>query len=304
MLTTCPECHTTFRISQAQLDRRRGLVRCGRCSAVFNAYDTLLPELQTPAQADAAAVPPTEAGSGPGASPPVGNTDTAAPASPAPPDAPSSERTEDRTQGQPTNPQAGESARPQPKAGKAAAAPAEAKETPESILLAELPVPSRTGRMSTVLWGLAGTVLAFAFGLQLVFFLRTEIVSVWPQSRALLMQACARLGCDLPLPQDVNAVRIDASSLETDPEDKAHAVLDLTLSNRSAQTVAWPHLLLTLTDTRNTPIAQRPFTPTEYLGGEADVASGMPPGHEREIRLQLEIDGLPAYGYQLDKRYP
>lgn len=304
MLTTCPECHTTFRINQAQLDRRRGLVRCGRCSAVFNAYDTLLPELQTPAQAKAALGSPAEPGPGPGASLAAGSNGTATAASPAPPDTPSVERAEDHTHVPPAEPQTGGSAPPPSEAGDTAAAPPQAQETPESILLAELPVQRRTGALSTALWGLASVVLVLAFGLQLVYFLRAEIISVWPQSRAMLMQACARLGCDLPLPQDATALRIEASSLETDPEDKARAVLNLTLSNRGAQTVAWPHLVLTLTDTRNAPIAQRPFTPAEYLASEAEVARGIPPGLEREIRLELELDGLPAYGYKLDKRYP
>lgn len=304
MLTTCPECHTTFRISQAQLDCRRGLVRCGRCSAVFNAYDTLLPELQTPAQADAAAGSPSESGFCAGASPPPGRTETAAPEPSAPPDAPAVERTEDHAKVQPAEPQVGESIPPQPEAGETAAAPPRAQETPESILLAELPTQRPTGRVAMVFWGLASVVLALAFGLQLVYFLRAEIVSAWPQSRPLFLQACARLGCDLPLPQDTTAVRIDAAALETDPEDKARAVLNLTLSNRGRQTVAWPHLVLTLTDTRDVPIAQRPFRPVEYLAGEADVARGMPPGQEREIRLELALDGLPAFGYKLDKRYP
>lgn len=302
MLTTCPECHTTFRISQAQLDCRRGLVRCGRCSAVFNAYDTLLPELQTPAQADAVAGPPAESGSDPGAPLPTDSTEPAAPEPPAPPDAPSVGGIEDQAEVEPTQPQAGESAPPQPDAGETA--PPQGQETPESILLAELPVQRPTGRVSTLLWGFASAVLALAFGLQLVYFLRAEIVHAWPQSRPLLTQACARLGCDLPLPQDATAVRIDASALETDPEGDARAVLSLTLSNRGAQTVAWPHLVLTLTDTRDAPIAQRPFTPAEYLAGVSDVARGMPPGLEREIRLELELNGLPAYGYRLDKRYP
>ena len=47
MQTSCPECGTTFRVSQDQLGLRRGLVRCGSCDAVFNAYDTLLPELES-----------------------------------------------------------------------------------------------------------------------------------------------------------------------------------------------------------------------------------------------------------------
>jgi predicted Zn finger-like uncharacterized protein len=37
MYTRCPECHTAFRITVAQLKARDGLVRCGRCNAVFRA---------------------------------------------------------------------------------------------------------------------------------------------------------------------------------------------------------------------------------------------------------------------------
>lgn len=294
MLTTCPECHTTFRISQAQLDRRRGLVRCGRCSAVFNAYDTLLPELQTPAEAATAATMAAEGGAGqmpPGAEP-------FAPASASPPATPLVE--DAKADAQPPGPETREPASPKPETSDTPSPP----ETPESILLAELPRRRPTEGLSRLLWSLASTILALAFGLQLVYFLRAEIAQAWPQSRPLLVQACARLGCDLPLPEDAAAVRIDASALETDPEDASRAVLTLTLSNRSAQTVAWPHLVLTLTDTRDAPVAQRPFAPAEYLAGHADVARGMPPGTEQEVRLDLELKGLLAYGYKLDKRYP
>jgi len=61
MLTTCPECRTTFRVSQPQLEARRGLVRCGSCRAVFNAYDTLLPEFQAPDAAKPGPAPGTPA---------------------------------------------------------------------------------------------------------------------------------------------------------------------------------------------------------------------------------------------------
>lgn len=38
-LTRCPNCATTFRVSDAQLALRGGRVRCGHCSFVFNAMD-------------------------------------------------------------------------------------------------------------------------------------------------------------------------------------------------------------------------------------------------------------------------
>jgi len=36
-VTQCPECGTRFKVSQAQLDTHEGMVRCGRCQAIFNA---------------------------------------------------------------------------------------------------------------------------------------------------------------------------------------------------------------------------------------------------------------------------
>ena len=41
MVTSCPRCHTTFRIKHEELRASRGRVRCGQCSAIFNAFDTL-----------------------------------------------------------------------------------------------------------------------------------------------------------------------------------------------------------------------------------------------------------------------
>jgi Protein of unknown function (DUF3426). len=40
--TRCPECQTTFRVTEQQLALRDGQVRCGRCRTVFNAYSTLV----------------------------------------------------------------------------------------------------------------------------------------------------------------------------------------------------------------------------------------------------------------------
>lgn len=41
MITTCPGCKTTFRVSTEQLNAHEGDVRCGRCARVFNAFESL-----------------------------------------------------------------------------------------------------------------------------------------------------------------------------------------------------------------------------------------------------------------------
>lgn len=46
-VTRCPKCSTSFRITQAQLDRAKGAVRCGSCLQIFRATDHLV-ESQAP----------------------------------------------------------------------------------------------------------------------------------------------------------------------------------------------------------------------------------------------------------------
>lgn len=318
MLTTCPECHTCFRVSQAQLDHRRGLVRCGRCSAVFNAYDTLLPELTTPAREEAVSTP---AVSTPAETVPP---DTAVPdqtrSEARPPLPPDGDRTaatyasegdrflaaRRRTPAETTTAHAAT-------AGSAIESPAVApegapslSETSDDILLSALPTARKRTlpSWSSALWMLASLLLTSTFLLQSAYFLRAEIAAAWPEARPVLEQACRTLGCKLPLHRDLSALRFDASSLETDPEDGSRAILRLSLSNRSDRVVAWPHLILILTDVRDMPVAQRPFPPSDYLLDAGLEARGMATGEEREIRLDLELKGLSAYGYKLDKQYP
>ena len=42
MITRCPKCHTSFRITQAQLQTAKGSVRCGSCLHIFKALDHLV----------------------------------------------------------------------------------------------------------------------------------------------------------------------------------------------------------------------------------------------------------------------
>lgn len=313
MLTICPECRTRFRVSQAQLERRRGLVRCGRCSAVFNAYDTLLLELTPPAPDEAAPRPTARAQARP-VLPDAAATHQAANKARTPPPAPDRPL---RAQAAAAGGDRLLAARPRASVDTTTDSSAAAKSagvpkgplspsaTSEDILLSALPVrKSILPSWQSILWMLANLLLTSTLLLQTVYFFHAEIATVWPEIRPILTRACRIIGCTLPLPRDLSALRFEASSLETDPENRSRAVLHVSLSNRSDRSVAWPHLILTLTDVRDMPVAQRPFSPSEYLSDAALEARGITPGEEREIRLDLELEGLSAYGYKLDKQYP
>lgn len=56
MYTQCPNCQTIFVVTPAQIKLRAGLVRCGKCAAVFHAdrylFDTLPVEIKSPEPAE------------------------------------------------------------------------------------------------------------------------------------------------------------------------------------------------------------------------------------------------------------
>lgn len=54
LFTRCPECDTTFRLTDETLKKANGQVRCGRCASVFNAYA----ELHDPAAKSFEPAPP------------------------------------------------------------------------------------------------------------------------------------------------------------------------------------------------------------------------------------------------------
>lgn len=307
MQTSCPECRTAFRVSQEQLALRRGLVRCGQCNAVFNAYDTLLPELEEPP-----IVPPEpvqDALSASGAVPELGQgiPEEATPVPPASFSDPGTEFPPGLPPEAATAEPASAAAPIEPEEAPEPAVPP-AGETAESILLSELPTRQRA-RPALPL----GLRLAFGFAvvallalllLQIALFLRAELAAAMPPARPILENLCRPLGCTVPLPRQLGREAIASSNLEHDPEQKSRVRLTLLLANRTGQAQAWPVISLVLTDMRESPVARKLFPPQVYLPKDADVASGLADGREREIRLELDIGNLAATGYALNLVHP
>lgn len=79
LFTRCPECDTTFRLTDETLKKANGQVRCGRCASVFNAYAELHdpaaksfePEPAARGAAEASAAEPSAAQGGAPAPPPA-----------------------------------------------------------------------------------------------------------------------------------------------------------------------------------------------------------------------------------------
>lgn len=62
MVTRCPQCKTSFRITPAQLESARGTVRCGSCLHIFKARDHLVGAAPSPKSDSALVRKPSKAG--------------------------------------------------------------------------------------------------------------------------------------------------------------------------------------------------------------------------------------------------
>lgn len=343
MQTSCPACRTTFRVHQDQLGLRRGLVRCGNCNAVFNAYDTLLPELEgapaeeisdnaldMPVAAPDALLAPDDrlqAGAAPvltqapfdvrpaaGDLEPKGAEEVLAEASPGLSilsrqalshyDAAAQPLAEEGSPGEAGGEQA---EAPSVTLSLPASATSE-QESPDAILLSELPHRRAAGPRPPVwktLFKLSlATLLALLLLGQMAYFLRAELAAALPASRPLLIGFCQPLGCRVPMPRQLTRQAIVSSSLEHDAEQKSRVRLTFLLANRTGQTQEWPHVVLTLSDLRESPVAQKAFPPEDYLPKGTSPRAGFPPLSEQEVRLELDIGNLSAASYLLDVAYP
>jgi predicted Zn finger-like uncharacterized protein len=325
MQTSCPECGTTFRVSQDQLGLRRGLVRCGHCNAVFNAYDTLLPELEEapdlpPADAEAA-----ELGMASGVEV-VADAEAAAEADVgAVPQVEREEAEQALAEASSTRDalalyQEAASAQfqsePEPGAETTTetevpprAVAAAAEETSDSILLSDLPNRlaenrPRLARWKTALYLLATLLLSLGLLAQITYFLRGELAAALPETRPLLNTLCRPLNCVVPLPKQLSRQAIVSSSLEHDTEQKSRIRLSFLLANRTGQTQTWPHVILTLSDVRESPVAQKAFAPDVYLPPGISTRAGFPAQSEQEASVELDIGSLAASSFVLSIAYP
>lgn len=294
MLSRCPNCKTTFRVTSEQLKARLGQVRCGACQQVFNALDALvdaLPDTQStappaPVWRDAAAAPlePLESRDSATSkrsfhsllskevSPdlPLVQTTTNT-------DADIDELTDDDVEAIDTsNDEQNDavSSQPQPK-------------------LRRWP------------WAIAAGIAAIAFIAQIAIHYRVEIAVLSPEARPALEALCDVAMCTVDLPSKVELLSIEASDLHpVNPTAPTQLELTATLRNRAPFSQTWPYLELTITDTADSAVARRVITPQEYLPRGRDAASGFASQSDNTVNVFLTTAGLPASGYRLYLFYP
>lgn len=265
-ITQCPECATRFKVSDEQLAAHHGMVRCGRCSAVFKATeyqhsDEPSPQLTLPIEAPVAdAEMPTES---------LALDSVAVSAA--------SIAVEPEQQLEHTF---------------------SLSEEPAEVVVLPLPQPRKWP------WWLAIGVFTLLLLAQILFFYRVEISAQLPGLKPVLNSYCGVLHCTIPLPKKADLMSIESSDLEADPLQTNVITLSALLHNRAGHVQAYPSLELSLTDLQDKIVARRIFVPAEYLKAGEDEKLGLAANREMTVRLRLDTTDLKPSGYKLFLFYP
>ena len=293
--TQCPACNTRFKVTQAQLDAHQGLVRCGRCQAVFNATEYLQDD--QPSSQLELYIAPEETRPVPVLPPVVPATATPeeygiSPAEAASPEPQDTDRLNIEKQGT---------------AHQNKVEPEELVTLAQKITFADSSdVPFSAPIRKKIVWPwFAGSMLVLIILLaQSAYFFRIELSANLPGLKPALISYCRLLRCDVPLPQKADAMSIESSDLEANPAQSGVIALNALLRNHASYAQAYPNLELTLTDAQDKPLARRTFRPVEYLKPEEDEKQGLATNRELSVKINLDTTDLKPAGYRLFLFYP
>jgi predicted Zn finger-like uncharacterized protein len=272
LFTRCPDCHTTFRITNEALHKADGQVRCGRCSNVFNAYADLHERPDAPDAEPQARPPPAQV--------------TLAPAAAA---APSVEPRQDAGADQGIGPDEVE------------AVLEETDRRARTLSAWDLDLVDEVREPRTLLWPVGTALAVLVLAAQLLHHFSTELAtlaSVGP----IIQRAYAMLGMTITPHWNVAQYELVdwVAAAEPDLSGQGNLVITARIHNRGPQAQPYPHVQLQLLDRWEAAVGRRVFAPAEYLVAAIDANAMMQPGVTAEAQLIVVDPGPDAYGFELD----
>ena len=305
--TRCPACKTVFRVTDAQLALRDGMVRCGHCQTIFDGRAEQISLAPQPAPDDAAMNeamlgPPTVTLRSSRALEPMAPQEAAPRQDAAVPAA--FDGTTQRSRRDPTiGPQRGApTARAEPHVREGARRQAEPDIDYENRFTWDK--PAARGPRRTWPYAVAIPLLLLLLVMQVLYHFRDALAAHWPATRPMLTAMCATAGCAVRPLRDVGALSIDASDLQVDPAHKGLLILTATVRNRAPYALAYPYLELTLTDAQDQVVVRRAFAPNEYVSGTVDQNAGLAGNGEVALKLFIDASATQQAGYRLYLFYP
>ncbi len=306
LATRCTSCGTVFRVVQDQLRVSSGWVRCGRCSEVFNAIESLVDlELDRPGEGAAASVHGSRVMQDLAR---VAGGSAEPPAAPAPtPEPVAADDPFDVVIDPPGPAEAAPEAEPLPESRPPISAPNPAP------VEAQDPVPGRAPaflrqadraarwRHPGVRAGLSVVALVALAGLgwQVHLAQHDWLVARWPALRAPVAQLCAWSGCQIDPPRRIESLAVESSGLVRAGAAGTYR-LTAVLRNRDKLPLRTPAIDLTLSDATGRVIARRVLDASELGAPQPSIAAG----GELALAATLRTRDAAVVGYTIEIFYP
>jgi predicted Zn finger-like uncharacterized protein len=142
--------------------------------------------------------------------------------------------------------------------------------------------------------GLAGQYIAYHF----------DELARQDQYRPWFQQFCPELGCTVPSKVDIGRIKSSNLVVRSHPDFSGALVVDAIIYNRAPFSQPFPLLELRFADLNGHLIASRRFKPGEYVKGELEGVSEMPPQTPIHIALDILDPGPKAVNYSLSFHSP
>ena len=305
-ITLCPNCQTQFFVTDAQLEKQKGKVRCGQCLHVFLATEHFISSMS-----DEDENPESTADTFAETDSAFANNITEAVAT-------EQDALIDETQSIAT---VSEIAEPTIDATEETLAQTEpsldenAPVTEDAFLVGDyIPgssgkkvkpakAPLRSARYFKLMSAPLLLILLCIAIAQTVYFSRSNLAAFYPVTKPYLVKMCALLKCKISLPAHIEHIVIDDSDIQEDADYADLMRFSSTLLNRAPFAQQFPNLELTLTDLDDEAKLRRVFTPREYLPSNVNALDGMTPGREFKIKLAIQAKNTVVSGYRVSINY-
>ncbi len=326
LFTRCPECTTTFRVSDEALQKANGQVRCGRCASVFNAVAEQVQGDEQPAHDagnEARAIAPAPAAAQ--SAEPVATIEAAlAGFEPTPLPHRAIEPVQPATASLGVGSVAdvvAEAALASEDNGEPSFEPAMRERDDATPISAERvdevlataadtpllsteppwqPLPAAPARVSRW-WGLAAMLALVLFGAQVANHFRATLAG-HPTFGPWAQQAYAVVGITVTPHWDVRQYEILDWVASAEPNTRGVGSLKISarIRNRGPQQQPYPRVQLRLKDRWEKAVGSRMFGPDEYLSHDAPHARLMAAGETARAQIEVVDPGPDAYGFELD----
>jgi hypothetical protein len=145
-------------------------------------------------------------------------------------------------------------------------------------------------------WSLGNLALLILLAGQILYFYHDEL-AVDPSWRPVVREFCDHAGCELRPRQDIGRIELLQTSIAPHPKYENALRIRATLVNRAAFAQAYPGMEISLTSNAGSVLARRTFTPAQYL--ETPATAALTPNVVATALLDVTNPDSKAVGYEI-----